>query len=145
VPYRGSAPATNDLIGGQIDYVCGNIGAAIALINAKQVKALAMLSKERSALMPELATPHELGLTDYDVTTWTALFLPKGAPRAIVDKMVEVTQAAMETPAIRTRMHEIGVIGVAKERQSPEYLAKYVTEEIARWEAPIKSAGLQID
>ena len=145
VPYRGSAPATNDLIGGQIDYVCGNIGAAIALINGKQVKALAMLSKERSALMPELPTPHEQGLTDYDVTTWTALFLPKGAPREIVDKLTEVTQATMETPAIRTRLHDIGVTGVSKERQSPEYLARYVTEEIARWEAPIKAGGLQVD
>ena len=145
VPYRGSAPATNDLIGGQIDYVCGNLGAAIALINGKQVKALAMLSKERSPLMPELATAHEQGLPDYEVTTWTAMFLPKGAPREIVDKLVEVTQATMETPVIKTRMHDIGVTGVAKERQSPEYLAKYVIDEIARWEAPIKSGGLQVD
>jgi len=145
VPYRGSAPATNDLIGGQIDYVCGNLGAATALITGKQVKALAMLSKDRSPLMPELATAHEQGLTGYDVTTWTALFLPKGAPREIVDRLVEATQAAMETPAIRARMHDIGVTGVAKERQSPEYLAKYVADEIARWEGPIKSGGLQVD
>jgi len=74
--------------------------------------------------------------------TWTALFLPKGASREIVDKLVEVTQAAMETPAIRTRMHEIGV---TKDRQTPEYLVKYVSEEIARWEASIKAAGLQVD
>jgi tripartite-type tricarboxylate transporter receptor subunit TctC len=134
VPYRGSAPATNDLIGGQIDYVCGNLGAA-----------LAMLSKERSPLMPELATAHEQGLPDYEVTTWTAMFLPKGAPREIVDKLVEVTQATMETPVIKARMHDIGVTGVAMERQSPEYLAKYVIDEIARWEAPIKAGGLQVD
>ena len=145
VPYRGSAPATNDLIGGQIDYVCGNLGAATALITGKQVKALAMLSKDRSPLMPELATAHEQGLTGYDVTTGTALFLPKGAPREIVDRLVEATQAAMETPAIRARMHDIGVTGVAKERQSPEYLTKYVVDEIARWEGPIKSGGLQVD
>jgi tripartite-type tricarboxylate transporter receptor subunit TctC len=80
VPYRGSAPATNDLIGGQIDYVCGNLGGAIALINGKQVKALALLSKQRSALMPDLPTAQESGLDGYDVTTWTAIFLPKGAP-----------------------------------------------------------------
>jgi tripartite-type tricarboxylate transporter receptor subunit TctC len=104
-----------------------------------------MLSKERSPLMPELATAHEQGLPDYEVTTWTAMFLPKGAPREIVDKLVEVTQATMETPVIKTRMHDIGVTGVAKERQSPEYLAKYVIDEIARWEAPIKSGGLQVD
>jgi len=145
VPYRGSAPATNDLIGGQIDYVCGNLGAATALITGKQVKALAMLSKDRSPLMPELATAHEQGLTGYDVTTWTALFLSKGSPREIVDRLVEATQAAMETPAIKARMHDIGITGVPKERQSPEYLAKYVADEIARWEGPIKSGGLQVD
>jgi tripartite-type tricarboxylate transporter receptor subunit TctC len=145
VPYRGSAPATNDLIGGQIDYVCGNLGAATALITGKQVKALAMLSKDRSPLMPDLATAHEQGLTDYDVTTWTAMFLPKGAPKEIVDKLVEVTQATMETPVIKARMHDIGVTGIAPERRSPEYLAKFVAEEVARWEGPIKSGGLQVD
>ena len=145
VPYRGSAPATNDLIGGQIDYVCGNLGAAIALITGKQVKALALLSKERSPLMPDLATAHEQGLPDYDVTTWTAFFLPKGAPKEIVDKLNAVTHAAMDTPAIKSRMLEIGVTGIAPERRSAEYLAKFVVDEVARWEGPIKSGGLQVD
>jgi tripartite-type tricarboxylate transporter receptor subunit TctC len=145
VPYRGSAPAANDLIGGQIDYLCGNLGAAAPLIIGKQVKALAVLSKERSQLMPELASAHEQGLTGFDVTTWTAFFLPKGAPRAIVDKLNEVTHATMDTPAIKDRMREIGVTGVAPTRRSPEYLAKFVDEEIARWEGPIKSGGLQVD
>jgi tripartite-type tricarboxylate transporter receptor subunit TctC len=145
VPYRGSAPAANDLIGGQIDYLCGNLGAAAPLITGKQVKAIAVLSKGRSPLMPELASADEQGLTGMDVTTWTAIFLPKGAPRAIVDKLTEVTQATMETLAIKSRMQEIGVTGVAPDRRSPEYLAKFVAEEVARWEGPIKSGGLQVD
>lgn len=145
VPYRGSAPAANDLIGGQIDYLCGNLGAAAPLIMGKQVKAIAVLSKDRSPLMPELASADEQGLTGFDVTTWTAVFLPKGAPRAIVDKLNEVTQAAMETPAIKSRMEEIGVTGVAPERRSPEYLARFVADEVARREGPIKSGGLQVD
>ena len=145
VPYRGSAPATNDLIGGQIDYVCGNLGSAIALINGKQVKALALLSAERSPLMPDLATAGEQGLPDYAVTTWTAFFLPKGAPKAIVDKLNEVTHAAMDTPAIKNRMLEIGVTGIAPERRSAEYLAKFVVDEVARWEGPIKAGGMQVD
>ena len=145
VPYRGSAPATNDLIGGQIDYVCGNLGAAIALITGKQVKALALLSKERSPLMPDLATAHEQGLPEYDVTTWTAFFLPKGAPKEIVDKLNAATHAAMDTPAIKSRMLDIGVTGIAAERRSADYLGKFVIEEVARWEGPIKSGGLQVD
>ena len=145
VPYRGSAPATNDLIGGQIDYLCGNLGAAAPFIAGKQVKAIAALSRNRSPLMPELPTAHEQGLTGMDVTTWTAIFLPKRAPRAIVDKLAEVTQATMDTPAIKTRMLEIGVTGVAADRRSPEYLAKFVVDEVARWEGPIKAGGLQVD
>src|SRR5450631_84927 len=145
VPYRGSAPASNDLIGGQIDYLCGNLGAATPLITGKQVKAIAVLSRSRSPLMPDLPSAHEQGLNGLDITTWTAIFLPKGAPRAIVDKLNEVTQATMETPAIKSRMLEIGVTGVASDRRSPEYLAKFVADEIAHWEGPIKSAGLQVD
>jgi tripartite-type tricarboxylate transporter receptor subunit TctC len=145
VAYRGGGPAVNDLIGGQIDYFCGNLGGYIGLVQAKEVKGIALLSKERSALMPELKTAHEQGLADLDVVTWTAFFLPKGAPKPIVDKLIEVTHAAMETPDIKKRMLDIGVTGVARERRSPEYLSKFVVEEIARWEGPIKSGGLQVD
>jgi tripartite-type tricarboxylate transporter receptor subunit TctC len=145
VPYRGSAPAANDLIGGQIDYLCGNLGAAVPLINGKQVKGLAVLSRERSIVMPEIPTAHEQGLKDFEVITWTAFFLPKGAPRAIVDKLNQVTHAAMDTPAIKQRMLEVGVTAVSQERRSPEYLAKFVADEVQRWDGPIKDAGLQID
>jgi len=145
IPYRGAGPAANDLIGGQLDYLCGNLGGAAPLIAGKQVKALAVLSPTRSPVMPDLATAHEQGLTDFDTTTWTAIFLPKGAPRDIVDKLNAVTHATMETPAIKTRMLEIGVTGVPPERRSPEYLAKFVVDEVARWEGPIKNGGLQVD
>jgi tripartite-type tricarboxylate transporter receptor subunit TctC len=145
VPYRGGGPATNDLLGGQIDYMCGNLGGVVPLIIGKQVKAIAVLARERSPVMPDVPTAHEQGLMDLNVITWTAFFLPKGAPKAIVDKLNEAAQASIDTPAIRSRMLEIGVTGVSPERRSPEYLVKFVAEEIARWEEPIKSAGLQID
>jgi tripartite-type tricarboxylate transporter receptor subunit TctC len=144
VPYRGGGPLANDLIGGQIDYMCGNMGSSAVRVAAKQSKPLALLSRERTPLMPELATAHEQGI-NVDVVTWTAFFLPKGAPKDIVVKLNEATLAAMDTPAIRARFNDIGVVGVAPERRGPEYLAKYVVEEIARWEGPIKDAGLQVD
>jgi len=145
VPYRGGGPAANDLIGGQIDYMCGNISAALPRAAAKQSKPLVLLSRERTPLMPELATAQEQGIADYDVVTWTAFFLPKDAPRDIVDKLNEATNAAMDTPATKARLNGIGVVGIAPERRGPEYLAKYVVEEIARWEGPIKANGLQVD
>jgi len=145
VPYRGSAPASNDLIGGQIDYMCGNLGAAVPLIAGKQIKVLAVLSKDRSPLMPELASAHEQGLAGVDVTTWSAFFLPKGTPAAIVARLNEATHAAMETPAVKNRMTEIGVTLIPPERRSPEYLAQFVVDEVKRWEGPIISGGLQVD
>src|SRR6201995_2773232 len=141
VPYRGGGPAANDLIGGQIDYMCGNLGTTVARATAKQTKALALLSRERTPLMPELATAHEQGIRDYDVVTWTAFFLPKGAPKDIVARLNEETNAAMQPPEIKARFDAIVVVGVAAERRGPEYLAKYVVEEIARWEGPIRAAG----
>ena len=100
-PIGGSAPAANDLIGGQIDYLCGNLGAAIGRIASKQEKVLAVLSRDRTPLMPELRTAEEQGLEGLDITTWTAFFLPKNAPREIVDKLNKVTYEAMETPRLK--------------------------------------------
>src|SRR6266516_4542521 len=145
VPYRGGGPAANDLIGGQIDYMCLNTGGAATLIMGKQVKAIATLSRNRSPLVPNLPTAHEQGLADFDVVTWNAFFLPKGAPPEIVKKLNDATSQAMDTPTIKNRMHDIGVTGVALERRSPEYLAKFVVDEIARWADPIKANGLQVD
>jgi tripartite-type tricarboxylate transporter receptor subunit TctC len=145
VPYRGGGPAANDLIGSHIDYMCGNLGTSVTRVAAKQSKALALLSRERTPLMPELATAHEQGISDYDVVTWTAFFLPKGAPKDIVARLNEATHAAMDTPEIKARFNAIGVVGVAPERRGPDYLASYLVEEIARWEGPIKAAGLQVD
>jgi tripartite-type tricarboxylate transporter receptor subunit TctC len=145
VPYRGGGPAANDLIGGQIDYMCANMGGAVPLITGKRVKAIATLSRARSPLLPELLTAHEQALADFDVVTWNAFFLPKGAPAEVVRKLNDATSQAMDTPAIRSRMHDIGVTGVAPERRSPEYLAKFVVDEIARWAGPIKENGLQVD
>jgi tripartite-type tricarboxylate transporter receptor subunit TctC len=145
VPYRGGGPATNDLLAGQIDYMCPNIGGAISIIQGKQVKAIATLSRNRSPLLPDLATAHEQGLTDFDVVTWNAFFLPKGAPAEIVKNLADATSHAIDTPAVKGRLRDIGVDVVAPERRSPEYLARFVVDEIARWAGPIKANGLQVD
>ena len=145
VPYRGGGPALNDLIGGQIDYYCANIGGPVQVIRAKQVKALATLSRIRSPILPDLPTAHEQGLTDFDVVTWNAFFLPKGVPAEIVKRLNEATSQAVDTPAVKSRLQEMGVTAVAPERRSPQYLARFVVDEIARWAGPIKQNGLQID
>jgi tripartite-type tricarboxylate transporter receptor subunit TctC len=145
IPYRGGGPASNDLIGGHIDYMCLNLGGAAPLIVGKQIKAIATLSRNRSPIMPDLPTAHEEGLVDFDVVSWTAFFLPKGAPPEVVKQLNDATSQALDTPAIKTRLHELGITAVAPERRSPEYLAKFVADEIAHWAEPIKANGLQVD
>jgi tripartite-type tricarboxylate transporter receptor subunit TctC len=145
VPYRGGGPALNDVIGGQIDYYCANIGGPIEVIKAGQVKAIAMLSRMRSPSLPDLPTAHEQGLTDFDVVTWNAFFLPKGAPAAIVQRLSDATSRAMDSPMVENRLRELGVTAVAPERRSPQYLGQFVVEEIARWADPIKQNGLVVD
>jgi tripartite-type tricarboxylate transporter receptor subunit TctC len=125
--------------------MCLNMGIAGTLIMGKQVKAIGMLSRNRSPLMPNLATAHEQGLVDFDVVTWNAFFLPKGAPSQVVKKLNDATSQAIDTPAIKSRLHELGVTVVALERRSPEYLTKFVVDEIVRWAGPIKANGLQVD
>ena len=145
IPYRGGGPAAQDLLGGQIDYLCLNIGGGAPLIMNESVKGIATLSRERASILPNLPTAHEQGLKDFDVSTWNAFFLPPRTPEAIVKKLNEVTSATIDTPAMRQRLEEIGVTPVAPERRSPEYLAKFIPEEIARWAGPIKAAGIQVD
>ena len=142
VPYRGGGPAMQDLIASRIDYFCYNTPIAIPQIKAKTVKGIAMLSRNRSQALPEIATAHEQGLKDFEAENWLAFFLPKGTPTAIIRKLHAASVAALDTPAVRLRLKELGADPVAADRQSPEYLQKFVEAQIIRWAAAIKAAGV---
>jgi tripartite-type tricarboxylate transporter receptor subunit TctC len=145
VPYRGGGPVMADLIAGQVHYMCSNSAGALPQIAGGAIKGIALLARERSSLIPTLATAHEQGLTDFEAITWTGFFLPKGTPTEIVDKLNAATVQMMDTPALAERMHELGVTLVAPERRSPQYLASFVAREIEKWGAPIKAAGIHAD
>jgi len=145
IPYRGGGPAMQDLIAGRIDYKCPIAPVAIPQIEGKQVKAIAILAKDRSPILSNVASAHEQGLADFDATTWYAMFLPKGTPAAIIKKLSDATVAAIDTPALRQRLKEIGATVVAPERRSPEYLQKFVESEIKKWATVIKASGLSMD
>jgi tripartite-type tricarboxylate transporter receptor subunit TctC len=134
-----------DLIAGQVHYMCSNSAGALPQITSNTLKGIALLARSRSPLLPTLATAHEQGLTDFEAITWNAFFMPKGTPAAIVKKLNDATIEAMNTPALKDRMHELGVSLVAPERRSPEYLQTFVESEIAKWGAPIKAAGISAD
>ena len=145
VPYRGAAPAMQDLIAGRIDYQCPDTPIAIAQIQSKMVKAIAILTRNRSPSLPAQATAHEQGLTDFDASNWFAAFFPKGTPATVVDKLHAATLATINTPAVEMRMQEIGADLVTPERSSPDYLQKFVETEIEKWAGPIKASGVSMD
>jgi tripartite-type tricarboxylate transporter receptor subunit TctC len=144
VPYRGTGPAMQDLAGGRIDYLCDIIATAKAQIDGGTVKGLAIMTKERAAVLPNLPTTLEQG-TDVQAYTWSAIFLPKGAPDAVVQKLNSAIVAAMKTPALRERMDSLGAVLVSDDRATPQYLAQFVKSEITKWAAPIKASGVTID
>jgi len=144
VPYRGTGPAMQDLTGGRIDYLCDIIATAKPQIDAGAVKGLAILTKERSPVLPNLPTALEQG-SDVQAYTWSALFLPKGAPNAIVQKLNSAAVQAIKTPATRERLEAVGATVVSEDRATPQYLAQFVKSEIAKWAGPIKASGVTID
>ena len=143
VPYRGGGPAMTDLLAGRIDYQCALANIAMPQVDAKMAKAITVMSPERSPIMPNLATAHEQGLTNFEATAWNGVFLPKDTPAAIVEKLHTAVIATMETPAVKERLKELGATVVSPERQSPAYLQRFVEAEIAKWAATIKSAGIK--
>jgi tripartite-type tricarboxylate transporter receptor subunit TctC len=145
VPYRSTAQALQDLLPGRLDYQCVPIAAAVPQIESRSVKGIAIMTKMRSPILTALPTAHEQGLTDFEADTWYAIFLPKGTPAAIVQKLHDATVAAMNSPDVQARLEELGIEVVAPERRSPEYLAQFVVREIEKWAGPIKAAGLSID
>ncbi len=145
VPYRGGQPAMQDLIAGRIDYVCNIITTALPEIQGGLVKALTITTRDRSPLLPDLPSADEQGLKGFDAYTWNALFMPKGTPRPIVDKVNAAVAKTIETPMVQERLKGIGATVVASDRRSPEYLSKFVAAEIAKWAVPIKASGATAD
>lgn len=144
VPYRGTAPALQDLIAGRVDYLCDIISTAIPPIQAGTVKPLAILSSRRSAALPELATADEQGLKGFDVDAWNAFFFPKGTPDAIVRRLAKATSDVVDIPAVAKRLQDIGLQIAAPERRHPDYVAKLVKSELATWRQPLLQSGAPV-
>jgi tripartite-type tricarboxylate transporter receptor subunit TctC len=142
VPYRGIATAHQDMIGGRIDYICDFILTASPHIQAGALKAIAILSPSRSSILPEVPTAGEQGVANLDTANWYGLFLPKDAPSSIVQRIHDAAVAALDAPAVRDRLRDLGVEAVAPDRRSPDYLARFLRDDIAKWTGPIKASGV---
>jgi tripartite-type tricarboxylate transporter receptor subunit TctC len=145
VPYRGSAQGMQDLMAGRIDYFCALGAAAMAPIEGKTAKAIAILSRERSPLFPNLASAHEQGLTNFESYFWSGFFLPKATPPEIVQRLLKATAQTLDMPTTQEQLRHAGVTVVAGDRRAPDYLKTFVVSEVAQWAAIIKASGVSLD
>jgi tripartite-type tricarboxylate transporter receptor subunit TctC len=145
VPYRGEGPALQDLIGGRVDYLCATIQTGAAQAKEDMVKAIAVMAEKRVPIVPDVATTGEQGLPGVEASVWNAFVFPKGTPDAIVRKLNKAMSDTLDDPVIRKRLEELGLEIVPPERRTPEYLAKFLPEEIERWGKLIRQAGISAD
>jgi tripartite-type tricarboxylate transporter receptor subunit TctC len=144
VPYRGSAPAMQDLQGGRVDYMTEIVSTAFPQIQGNAVKAIAMLAPQRLKTLPDLPTAREGGV-NVDAYTWNAIFLPNGTPEPIIKKLNAAAIEAMKSPQVRDKLEPLGVTIVTEDRMTVDYLGKFVKDEIVKWGAAIKESGASTD
>ena len=145
VPYRGEGPALQDMIGGRVDYMCATIQTGAAQVKQGTVKGIAVMAPKRAAIIPELATSGEQGLPGVEASVWNAFFLPPGTPDPIVRKLNKAMSDTLDDPKVHARLESLGLEIAAPDRRSPEYLAKFVPEEVARWAKVVHAAGISAD
>jgi tripartite-type tricarboxylate transporter receptor subunit TctC len=141
VAYRGTGPALNDMVGAQVDYMCDQIVNLVEQVKGDAIKAYAIATAERSPALPDVPTTTEAGLPEYQVSAWNALFAPKGTPKDIVTKLNQALVKALDDPATRKRLLDLGSVLPQGNERSPEALAELVKKEVARWTPILKSAG----
>ena len=141
VAYRGTGPALNDLVGGQVDYMCDQIVNLVEQVKGGAIKAYTIATAERSPALPDVPTTKEAGLPEYEVSAWNALFAPKNTPKDIVTKLNQTLVKALDDPATRKRLLDLGSVLPQGNERSPEALAELVRKEVARWTPILKAAG----
>lgn len=139
--YRGTGPALNDLVGGQVDYMCDQIVNLVEQINGGAIKAYAIATEARSPALPNVPTTTEAGLPEYKVSAWNALFAPKDTPKDIVTKLNQTLVKALDDESARKRLLELGSVLPEGAGRSPQALADLVKTEVARWTPILKAAG----
>jgi tripartite-type tricarboxylate transporter receptor subunit TctC len=141
IPFQGTAPAMNALIGGQVDYMTDQIVNAVPQIKGGTIKVYAIGTPERNPALPDVPTSKEAGLPDFQASAWNALFAPKGTPKAVVDTLSDALSKALDDPATRKRLLDLGSDIPDGNRRGPEALGELVKSEIAKWTPIIKASG----
>jgi tripartite-type tricarboxylate transporter receptor subunit TctC len=147
VPYRGTGPAMNDLMGGQVDIMCEQATNAVPQIEGGRVKAFGVTSLQRLPLpaLAQVPTLAESGLDGFNVTVWHGLYAPKNTPPAVLTKINEALRAALKEPDLIKRQEAVGLTIITDDRLSPQGHKAYVEQEVARWSTVIKASGQYAD
>ena len=145
VPYKGTAPALTDLIGGQVNLMCDQTTNVAGQIKAGSLKSFAAMQSKRIDAFKDIPTAAEQGLPGIEVKIWHAMYAPKGTPKAIVDKLSAALQVAVADPVFRAKMAELGAEAVPAARAKPDSLRTHLGNEIGKWSPIIKKAGIYAD
>jgi tripartite-type tricarboxylate transporter receptor subunit TctC len=145
VPYKGTAPAMNDLLGGQVDFMCDQTTNTTSQIKADKVKVYGVTTKTRVKSLPNVPTMHEAGLPNFEVSIWHALYAPKGTPKPVIEVLVKALQASMKDATVAKRFADLGTEPIALNRATPEALRAHLKAETDKWSPIIKKAGVYAD
>jgi tripartite-type tricarboxylate transporter receptor subunit TctC len=145
VPYRGTAPALNDLVAGQIDIIIDQTSNSISQVRAGTIRAYAVTDDRRVESAPDIPTTDEAGLPGFHMTLWSGLWVPKGTPKDIIAKLNAAAVAALSDPAVRKKLEDLGLEMPPKDQLSPEALGTWQKAEIAKWWPMIKAANVKVE
>ncbi len=145
IPYKGTAPAMNDLLGGQIDFMCDQTTNTTGQIKAGKIKVYAVTTATRVPSLPNVPTAQDGGLKGFDLAVWHGLYAPKGTPKPVIDKLVAALQVALKDPMVKSRFEDLGTEPVSAAEATPEALRKKLAAQIELWAPIIKKAGAYAD
>ena len=145
VPYRGENPALQDVVADRIDYMCTTIQSGAVQARQGNVKGIAVMAERRAPIIPNVPTSGEQGLPGVEASVWNGFFFPKGTPKPIVAKMHDAVEKALSRLDIHQKMESLGLEILPPEQRTPDYLTKYLPQDIARWGKVIKAAGIHMD
>jgi tripartite-type tricarboxylate transporter receptor subunit TctC len=145
VPYKGTAPAMNDLLGGQVDFMCDQTTNTTSQIKAEKIKVYAVSTKKRVPSLPNVPTADEAGLPGFEVGIWHALYAPKGTPKAVIDKLNQALKTALKDATVKQRFADLGTEPIADSLATPAAHKAHLQAEIAKWKPVIEKAGVFAD
>jgi tripartite-type tricarboxylate transporter receptor subunit TctC len=145
VSYKGTAPAMADIMGGHIDFMCDQTTNTTAQIKSGAVKVYAVTSRKRVSSLPDVPTLHDVGLKDFEVVVWHGLYVAKGTPKPVLDKLVASLQTAVKDPGFKEKLAELGAEPVPVSKANPKALQEHLKAEINKWGPIIKAAGVYAD